>query len=134
MLNDRDRIIMAADTKGIIMDWPCQIEIWKLLPDEQQPGWDPIMHEIIGEKQYNKRICTVKRRDIPESQLETTTSGPQYNGASDISIPSDIDIDVDCLFILDADYDNIWRVKSIKPRFGKNIVRVVKIVGETNGI
>lgn len=131
MLNNRDYQMIEDDIESIILDWPSTVEIWKLLPDEQQPGWDPIMHEVVGMPEYDKRTnITIMRRDIPLDGLETNVGGKKYNGESIISISSKINIDKDCLLILDSDYNHLWEIKSIQPRMGENIIRIFRLVGD----
>jgi hypothetical protein len=130
LLNNRDRKLIDQDVSSVIHDWSNTIEIWIPLPKEQQPGWNRLMNEISGEIQYNRRVgILVERRDQPLSELETNVGGDKFKGKSILCIPTDIVVGYDCLFILDGDTSNPWRVQEIKPRMGENQVTIIKEVG-----
>jgi len=128
MLNSYDIESMKRDVNGIIGDWSDTVEIWKLLPDDQQPGWNPLMREVSGDKIYDKRTnITVERRDVHVSELESNQGGDRYTGVSVLCVPDDIPVDHDCIFILAGDTTTQWRVHAIKDRLGENMVTIFKL-------
>lgn len=136
MLNTHDISQMEIDIYEVLSDWEDRVEIWNMLPANQQPDWDPIMREIVGETRYNK-ITNVpaERRDITLHSNITTNAGDDDVGRAVICISSiykdnngfaPITINIDSIIIFDGEQ---WRVSTINPKLGEIMVGINRLTG-----
>lgn len=124
---------------SIINDWATLIQIWNIKPKEDQPGWNPIMNEIVGDIKYDKQLdVPAQLTDMVPVLLETDVGGDKFTGELILYIPLKyeynektitIDINQNSLFILDDNIKSPWRLKTMKRLPGEHIVKIIKMTG-----
>lgn len=138
-INKRNLRDIDIAVNGIINDWSTLIQIWNIKPENEQPGWNPMMREIVGEIQYDKQLnVPVQLTDMVPVELETDVGGNKFIGEIILYVPLkyiheerpvSINVSEFSLFILDEDIESPWRVKTMKRLPGEHIIRIIKMTG-----
>jgi hypothetical protein len=139
MLTEWDKKRMASDVSGIISDWSISVDIWTPKPSDEQPNWNPILHEISGAVVYDKQIgVNAKRHDLDTSSLHTNANGNKRTGDIILHFPLSRTVDGvdtpvvvsdDSLIIIDGDESSPWMIKLFRNRLGKTVVQAYQMVG-----
>ncbi len=147
MLTSLDKQIMSNDIGNIIDDWSEYVQIWTPLPKEQQPNYNNLMREFVGEILYDKQL------DVPAEEVRATDAKTELitNNAGDkhierlvICVPiqykytdpdtdvtnlMDIDIDEHSLIVFNSDPDSRWRIERSRRRLGEYMLYLYKMIG-----
>lgn len=138
MLTEYDISVMEKDVRDILVSWNTTVNIIIPKPIEEQPNWNPIMHEFTGEVIYDTLTnVPAERKDLMNIYLKDIkvedNTGERTYGYEVFSIPTTfnnipLNIDKECIFIIDNS-DDRYHVKSMRPRIGENIVIISKLEG-----
>jgi len=87
----RDKYIMCNDVASIIDDWSTNITINRLKPAKQQPGFNPLLGEVVGTPGYDTIISRlpVETYYMQPDSVKPSIGGDRYEGRVNIHIPVD---------------------------------------------
>jgi hypothetical protein len=124
---------MNNDIADIIEDWNEIVEIWSIKPDSEQPNWDPIMMEIVGDVKYNKVLGVPMEVhasvNLNDTKLDTDVAGDKYSGHIMVCIPISYTVREDDIIIRNGDYTHPWRILTMNPRSGEHVLTISRMVG-----
>ena len=112
MLSKHDIEFMKQSIREIINEWQTTITILQPLPLSEQPNYNNIMHEFVGDVKYETIVVPAERKDLVNNQtnnltLDTVEYGKKNAGTILYAIPNIIPV-------FDEDGNQIG-VKSFKP-------------------
>lgn len=112
MLSKHDIEFMKQSVREIINEWQTTITILQPLPLSEQPNYNNIMHEFVGDVKYETIVVPAERKDLVNNQtnnltLDTVEYGKKNAGTILYAISNIIPV-------FDEDGNQIG-VKSFKP-------------------
>lgn len=88
--------LMESDARHIIQEWAEYVTIKTILPKDQQPDWNPIMNEIVGDPRYDEQNnipiekVMVYDNSHHDSKVEVISAGDRYNHRICVNIPQKV--------------------------------------------
>lgn len=141
MLTQYDINMMQNTVMDILKSWGTTATILMPKPEDQQPNWNPLMHEYTGHIEYDKL------EDVPVERLEVVNeyhndrnhmkAGTKTESSILYKFPAIFNgkpliIKSDMIFMFNSDTKNKYHINTIRERIGETIVDVDLIVGGTD--
>ena len=73
MLSKYDIEFMKQSVREIINEWQTTITILQPLPLSEQPNYNNIMHEFVGDVKYETIVVPAERKDLVNNQTNNLT-------------------------------------------------------------
>ena len=141
MLTPYDIDVMKTTVMDILESWGTRANIYIQKPEDEQPNWNPIMREYIGDIAYDilEGVPAEKLEVVNEYQADTshikagnkTESGIQYKFPT-IFNDKPLIITSDMLFTFDGNENDKYQVNTIRNRIGETIVDLDLLNGGTD--
>ena len=154
MLNAHDVKWMENTVREIISEWDTKINIYSRLPLEEQPNYNHLMREFIGDSYCNMITITAERKDIVNNMTNDPDSdnldfGRKNDGVFLYAIPDIIEVtetftdddgnDVDEKVIkkflptlhdiVTIGDEEVYYVRNVRSRIGETLITIKRFTG-----
>lgn len=137
MLNAHDIRWMENTVREIISEWDTEINIYSRLPLEEQPNYNHLMREFVGDSYCSMLTITAERKDIVNNMtndpdIDSLDFGKKNNGVFLYAIPDVYDGKQylpslhDIVTIGDGE---VYYIRSIRSRIGETLVTIRRFTG-----
>ncbi len=148
MLNQADINFMKDTVRDIINQWHTTITIMQPLPIDEQPNYDKILHEFVGETMFETLCIPAERKDIVNNYTnnlppDDTEYGEKNAGTILYAIPNVIPLFDDdgnqigvrqfkphneAIIAVDDTKDR-YHIVSIRDRIGETLITIKRCIG-----
>lgn len=137
MLNAHDIAWMENTVREIINEWDTKIVIYSRLPLEEQPNYNHLMKEFVGDSYCTMLTIDAERKDIVNNMTndpdpDNLDFGKKNNGTFLYAIHDIVDgkpYKPSLHDIVTIGDDEVYYIRSIRSRIGETLVSINRFVG-----